>query len=228
MNGFLIWWRCDADARERAGGVSVGRGAADRGARVAGRSRAARSGAVRFAVAVPDRPGVGAGRAGPGAPVDLDGDLRAVDGRQAADRLGVRDVGAGGVRLAASAAVLSDRDRSAGAGRVDGPQARPPARCRRGAGDHQDGDREGAARDAVPGACGEDRLDGRRGRHPLPVRRDARPARRQDARARGPQALADDRRHDGPGPRSVPVDRQDGSRDLQDAGQADRRSQSSR
>ena len=99
-------------------------------------------------VVVPDRAGVGGGRAGAGAAVDPDGDVRAVDGGQAAHGLGVRDAGAGGVGLAASAAVLSDRDRSAGPGRVDGPKARPPARCRGGGGDHQDGDREGAARDA--------------------------------------------------------------------------------
>ena len=133
----------------RAGGVLVGRGAAGRGAGAARRSRAAGSGAVRFGVVVPDRPGVGGGCAGAGAAVDRDGDVRAVDGDQAAHRLGVRDAGPGGVGLAASAAVLSDRDRSAGAGRVDGPQARPPARRGGGAGDHQDGDREGAARDAV-------------------------------------------------------------------------------
>jgi hypothetical protein len=39
---------------------------------------------------VPDRAGVGAERAGAGAAVDLDGDVRAVDGRQAAHRLGIR------------------------------------------------------------------------------------------------------------------------------------------
>ena len=54
-----------------------------------------------------------------------------------------------------------------------------------GGGDHEVGDREGAARDAVPRAGGADRLDGGRGRHPLSVGRDARPAGSQGARARG-------------------------------------------
>ena len=58
-------------------------------------------------------------------------DVCAVDGRQAAHWLGVRDAGAGGVGLASSAAVLSDRARGAGAGRVDGAQADAPARGRR-------------------------------------------------------------------------------------------------
>src|SRR5215216_4634361 len=40
----------------------------------------------------------------------------ALDGGQAAHRVGLRDIGAGGFGLAASAALLSDRDRSAGAG----------------------------------------------------------------------------------------------------------------
>src|SRR5687767_6839448 len=92
------------------------------------------------------------------------------------------------------AAVLSDRDRSASAGRVDSPQARPPARRRCGSGDHQDGAREGPTRDTVHSAGGEDRLDGGRGRHPLPVRRDARPAGSQGTRARGQQAHGADRR----------------------------------
>ena len=146
-----------------------------------------------------------AGRAGAGAAVDRDGDVRAVDGRQAPHRLGVRDAGAGGVGLAASPPVLSDRDRSAGAGRVDGPQARPPARRRRWWQEiTQDGDREGAARDAVPGAGGEDRLDGGGGRYPLSVRRGARLAGRQVAHARGPQAAEADRRH-GRGCATVPA-----------------------
>ncbi len=43
------------------------------------------------------------GCAGAGAAVDRDGDVRAVDGGQAAHRLGIRDAGPGGVGLAASA-----------------------------------------------------------------------------------------------------------------------------
>jgi hypothetical protein len=65
--------------------------------------------------------------AGAGTTVDPDGHVRAVDGRQAAHWLGIRDAGAGGVGLVASAAVLFDRDRSTGAGRVDGAHARASA-----------------------------------------------------------------------------------------------------
>ena len=55
-------------------------------------------------------------------------------------------------------------------------------------GDHAGGDREGDARDALPRARGADRLDGGRGRRPLPVRRDAGAAGRPGAGARGAQA----------------------------------------
>ncbi len=226
MNWFPTRWRCDAHAVWRAGGVLVGRGVAGRGAGAARGSRSSGWGAVGSAVAGADRGCMGAGRAGSWAPVDLDGDLRAVDGDQAAHWLGLRDAGAGGLRLAASAAVLSDRDRSACAGRVDGPQARPPAGRRGRAGDHQGGDREGPARDAFPCAGGEDRLDGRGGRHPLPVRRDARLARRQGARARGPQAHGDDQGQHDAGQGSFAFGWAGGSRDLQDARAAHRRSQS--
>jgi hypothetical protein len=219
MNGFLTWWRCDADARGRAGGVLVGRGAADRGARAARRSRRAGSSALGFVVAVPDRPGVGAGCAGAWPAVDLDGDVRAVDGDQAAHWLGVRDAGAGGLGLVASAAVLSDRDRSAGPGRVNGPKARPPARRECRPGDHQDGDREGPARDQVQRPGGEDRLDGHRGRRSLSVRRDARVAGSQDTRARRQKASETGRRQ-GAGSGPFPVGRQGGTCDLQDPGQA--------
>ena len=70
------------------------------------------------------------------APDDLDGHLRAVDGGQAAHRLGVRDAGAGGVGLASPAALLPDRAERAGARRVDGPQADPAAWGGGGARDH--------------------------------------------------------------------------------------------
>src|SRR5690348_4648972 len=50
-------------------------------------------------------------------PDDLDGHVRAVDGDQAAHRLGVPDVDAGGVGLDSSAAVLSDRTGGARPGR---------------------------------------------------------------------------------------------------------------
>ena len=84
---------------------------------------------------------------------------------------------------------------------------------------------EKAQRDALPGASGADRLDRGRGRYPLSVRRDARPAGIKDARARGAQAVEIDRRREAPGSRSLAVDRQDGPGDLQDTGQADRGSQ---
>ena len=59
---------------------------------------------------------------------DLDADLCAVDGGQAPNGVGVRDAGAGGVGLAASASVLCDRAWRAGPGRVDGAQADAQAR----------------------------------------------------------------------------------------------------
>ena len=49
---------------------------------------------------------------------------------------GYETLDAGSVGLAASAPLLSDRDERAGAGRVDGPQADPPAGCGGGARDH--------------------------------------------------------------------------------------------
>ena len=76
---------------------------------------------------------------------DRDGELCAVDGGQAALGLGLRDAGARGLGLAASAALLPDRARRAGAGRVDDAQARPPARSRDGRGADPRGDRQGAA-----------------------------------------------------------------------------------
>jgi hypothetical protein len=57
---------------------------------------------------------------GSGAAVAGDGDLRAVDGAQAPERVGVRDVDARGLGLDPSAAVLSAGPHRAGAGRVDG------------------------------------------------------------------------------------------------------------
>ena len=50
-----------------------------------------------------------------GRPTIPDGQLRTADGGQAAHRLGLRDPGAGGIRLAAPAAVLPDRLDRAGA-----------------------------------------------------------------------------------------------------------------
>jgi hypothetical protein len=60
---------------------------------------------------------------------------------KAAHWLGLRDACAGGLRLAAPAALLPDRARSACAGGVDGAQARPPAGRRGRGGDRGGGDR---------------------------------------------------------------------------------------
>jgi hypothetical protein len=216
VNGFVTWWRGDADARGRTGGEPVGRGAPDRGGGVARRSGEAGSGAVRRRVGVPDRAGMAGGCAGPRTAVDRDGHVGAVDGGQAAHRLGVCDAGPRGVRLAAPQAVLLDRDRSAGARRIDRAQAGAPARTRGGGRDHPDGDREGAARDEVHRAGGPSRLHRGGGRYPLSVRRDAGAARRAGTHPRGRQASAPDRRH-GTSARPLPVDRQSPPRDLQDA-----------
>ena len=75
-------------------------------------------------------------RAGPWASDDRDRHLCAVDGDQAAHGLGVRNAGAGGLGLAASAALLSDRARRAGSRRVDGAEVDPPAGRRGGRRDH--------------------------------------------------------------------------------------------
>src|SRR5262249_57359705 len=79
---------------------------------------------------------------------DPDGDLRAPDGGQAAHGLGLRDVGARGLGLVASTALLPDRARRARAARVDGPQAHAPTWARRGGRLDALRDREGTARDA--------------------------------------------------------------------------------
>ena len=60
---------------------------------------------------------------------DRDGDVRAVDGLEAALPLGVGDAGGGGVGLDSSASVLPDRVVGAGAGRVDGQEADPADRA---------------------------------------------------------------------------------------------------
>ncbi len=100
-------------------------------------------------------------------PDDLDGHVRAVDGDQAAHRLGVRDVDARGIGFDSSAAVLSDRAGGAGPGRVNGAQVHSPARGRGRERDHQGGDRGGQAGEAVSSAGGEDRLDCGGGRRAL-------------------------------------------------------------
>ena len=223
MGWFLFSWRCDADTLRSADGVVVGRGAAGGGARAARGSRPAGSRPGGWVV-VADRSGVGADRARTWSAVDRDGDVRAVDGDQAAHRLGIRDADAGGVGLVASATVLSDRDRSAGAGRVQGAQAGAPARAWGGGRDHADGDRDCSARDPVRGAGGADRLHGGGGRHPLSLRRDARAAGRAGAGAREQEIGLDDQVH-GAGARPVAVDRQDRPGDIPHAGSSHRAGQ---
>src|SRR6516225_8272603 len=104
----------------RPGRVAVGRGAAGRGSGAAGGSGGVGCAAGGRRAAGADRGGLGGAGALAWAADDLDADLCAVDGRQASDRLGVRDAGARGVGLAASAPPLSDRVGRAGAGGVDG------------------------------------------------------------------------------------------------------------
>src|SRR5512144_1221368 len=112
MGFSIIGEGAGADAVRGSGGVVVGRGFAGRGARAAGRSRGARSAAERSRVVGADhgavRAGAGGGTVGDRgwAADDRDGDLRALDGAQAALPLGVPDAGRRGVGLDPSAAVL--------------------------------------------------------------------------------------------------------------------------
>ena len=195
----------------------MGRGVADRGARAARGFGAPGSGVVRSGGAGADLGGEGAVGARAWPAVDLDGELCAVDDHQAAHWLGLRNACAGGLRLAAPAAVLFDRDRSACAGGVDGAQARSPAGNRGRGGDHEGGDRQGPARDAFSCAGGEDRLDGGGGGYPLPVRRDARVARRSGAGTRGQEAHGDDQGQDDAGHGSFAFGWAGCSCDLKDA-----------
>src|SRR5487761_2487088 len=109
MGTFLAEEDVNVETVERAGRVVVGRGSADRGAGVARGSRSvgravARPGAVgadRGVLGV--RGGGGPCERGLWAADDRDRYLCAVDDRQAPHRVGVRDTGAGGLGLAASA-----------------------------------------------------------------------------------------------------------------------------
>src|SRR5881227_2954261 len=95
-------------------GVVVGRDPAGGGQGPARRSRPPGRAAGRSWAAGADRRSMGAaarrdrGRRGAGASDDRDGDVCAVDDRQAPLRLGVRDGDAGGVGLAAPAPLLPD------------------------------------------------------------------------------------------------------------------------
>ena len=92
------------------------------------------------------------------------------------------------VGLAAPAAVLPDRAGGAGAGRVDGPQAHPPAGRRGRRRDHAVVIAKAQRETRFRAAGGEDRLDGRRGGRALSDRLGAGAGRRQRAGARGAQA----------------------------------------
>jgi hypothetical protein len=87
-----------------------------------------------------------------------------------------------------SAPFLPDRDRRAGAGRVDGQEADPQVGARDGRGAVAVGDREGAAGDTLPGAGGQDRLDGGRGGRAPSDRFQAGRGRGADARPGGETA----------------------------------------
>ncbi len=211
--GFLVERGVHADALGRAAGVPVGRRVALGGQGVARGSGGAGRGAVRSRVVVAVGGALAAGVSGHG-PVGVDrwqaddrvGDLRAVDGAQAALSVGVQDAGGGGVRLDSSAPVLSDLADRAGAGRVDGAQARAADRCGDGGGVDARVDREGNAGEAVSGAGGEDRLDGDRSRCEVSDRHGAGLERCEAAGAGGRQARAADRREAAAGARPVAGD----------------------
>src|SRR5579864_6180195 len=103
MGTFLAEEDVNVATVERAGRVVVGRGSADRGAGVARGSRSVGRAVARSGVVGADRGVLGVrGGGGPRerglwAADDRDRDVRAVDGRQAPDRLGVRDTGQGGL-----------------------------------------------------------------------------------------------------------------------------------
>src|SRR5215207_11014124 len=154
--GFLVERGVHAEALGVAAGVAVGRVAAGGGEGAAGGSGGAgcavgRSGAV-VAVGGALAAGVRADRAGGverGPADDPAGDVRAVDGAQAALSVGVPDAGGGGVGLDSSAPLLTDLAERAGAGRVDGAQADAADRCRDGVGADARVDRAGDAGEAV-------------------------------------------------------------------------------
>ena len=141
-----------------------------------------------------------------GASDDRAGDVRQVDGAQAALPVGVPDAGGGGVGLDSSAPVLPDQPGRAGAGRVDGPQAHQADRGRDGGGDDARVDRQGDAGEAVSAAGGADRLDRDRGGCALPDRRGVGLQRRARPGQGGPQACQADRGAEGAGAGSLPGD----------------------
>ena len=167
MGLFLIEEDADAAFVGRAGGVAVGRGSAGRGAGIAGGSGGVGCVAARCGADAADRGALARRGDLPRPSDDRDGELCALDGGQAAHGLGIRDVGAGGLGLAASAPLLPDRAWGARAARVDGAQADTEAGRRGDGRAGACGGRQGPARDALQGKGGADRLDGRGGRRSL-------------------------------------------------------------
>ena len=178
----MSWFLIDlggarAEVASDGRGVVVGRDPAGGGQGAAPGSGGAGPAALRPGAAFADRGAVGAaaGRGGTaggtGTADDRDGDLRALDDRQASLRVGVRDSRAGSLRLAAPAPLLSDRDDRAGAGRVDGPRADPPTWGGGRARDHARADLKGQAGEAVQASRGADRLDRRGSRREVSDRR---------------------------------------------------------
>src|SRR6266550_3200018 len=115
MNGFLVERGVHADAVGGSAGVPVGRRVAGRGEGAAGGSGGVGWVVVGSRVAVAAggalAPGVRADRAcgiDGGPSDDRAGDIRAIDGAQAALSVGVSDASGGGVGLDPSAAVLPD------------------------------------------------------------------------------------------------------------------------
>src|SRR5208283_4082577 len=109
MGWFLIEEAADAVFVGWAGRVVVGRGAAGRGAGAAGGFGGVGCVVGRSLAAGTDRGALAGGGCCSWASDDLDGELCAFDGGQAAHGLGLRNAGAGGFGLVASAAVLFDR-----------------------------------------------------------------------------------------------------------------------
>ena len=125
---------------------------------------------------------------------DRDGDVRAVDGAQAALPVGVRTL----VAEVSDSIHLRRFCRIGMTERVPDESTVRKLTRRIGAetvcGDHARADREGEAGEAVSAARGADRLDRGRGRCEVSDRRGAGVARRQGAGAGGPQAGEADRR----------------------------------
>lgn len=206
-----------------AGRVSLGRGAAGGGPRAARGFGEHRRAVERSSPARADRRALAqrgrrarSRRERSWAPDDRDGHLRSPDGGQAPLRLGLRDPDQGGLRLAAPAQLLRAFDLSPRPGRVDGPQAHPAPGLRGGRRDHPHGDRQGGSRAALLTAGRADRLDRDRGRRPLSLRRDARPAGSAGAGAPGQPAGRAPRPASEGGPRPLAGDRAPGAPDLAD------------